>query len=200
MHWNRDGSGMLVFDHHVMATLHTIQAESKLLKGSYGLLPIHGGGTRHLANSDKLLKRRQSCGARGGPLSVSLLCFEVAPHHFRRVVESLQFGFPVRGHAMKLLDVCHERVALLIELHVNCDRLGCRQRVGHVRVRIWFPQKSLGCLLLSRLPGLIVDENAWSLDDGSHVRTVLLRKTDNVEPPIGRHMNPRLPRRIRREV
>ena len=57
--WNRDGSGMLVFDHHVVATLHSIQAESQILQGSDGLLAIHGGGIRHLANSDKLLQRLQ---------------------------------------------------------------------------------------------------------------------------------------------
>jgi len=38
---------MLILDHDVVATLHAIQAKSKVLQGSYGPLAIHGGGIRH---------------------------------------------------------------------------------------------------------------------------------------------------------
>jgi len=41
MHGNRDGPGVLVLDHHVVATLHTIRAKSKPFQGSNGLLAIN---------------------------------------------------------------------------------------------------------------------------------------------------------------
>lgn len=70
MHGNRDGTGVLVFDHHMVATLHTIQAKSKSLQGPHGLLAIHVGNFRHLANSDELLKRPQPCSAKRNLLTV----------------------------------------------------------------------------------------------------------------------------------
>jgi hypothetical protein len=70
MHWNRHSSGVPVFDHHVVATLHSIQAKPKILQGSYGLPAIYGGGIRHLANSDKSLQRLQLCGGKRNLLMV----------------------------------------------------------------------------------------------------------------------------------
>jgi hypothetical protein len=73
----------------VVAALNTIQPKSKLFQCPYGLLAIHGGGTRHLPNSDKLLQRLKPGGAERDLLTVGLHRFHVAPYHFRRIIERL---------------------------------------------------------------------------------------------------------------
>ena len=59
MYWNRDSPRVLVFNHHVVTALHTIQSKSKILQGPHGLLAVYRGEFRHLANSNELLQRLQ---------------------------------------------------------------------------------------------------------------------------------------------